>query len=189
MMPHIVFTSYMHAWYVSYCRECNNLESFAAGSLYSTPALQLMSRVYQCCCGQRAEKPAAVMGPQLRARQLWSMRGLWNIHGTMRYATSRLFQLYFFLFVSCPVHAQSVEMLVHPKKRQRGSRVRCVWKAIVFIYHKCGSYGSIGRSGSSVIFQARATDTRCWLVVSWPKRKCLSNAAHTFSSFFLPRCS
>lgn len=80
----------MHAWYVSYCRECNNLESFAAGSLYSTPALQLMSRVYQCCCGQRAEKPAAVMGPQLRARQLWSMRGLWNIHGTMRYATSRL---------------------------------------------------------------------------------------------------
>lgn len=75
---------------VSYRRECNNLESFAAGSLYSTPALQQMSRVYQCCCGQRAEKPAAVIGPPLRARQAWSMRGPWNIHATMRYATSRL---------------------------------------------------------------------------------------------------
>lgn len=43
---------------VSYRRECYNLESFAAGSLYSTPALQQMSQAYQCCCGQRAEKPA-----------------------------------------------------------------------------------------------------------------------------------
>lgn len=75
---------------VSYRRKCNNFESFAAGSLYYTAALQLMSQVYQCCCGQRAEKPAAVMGPPLRARQPWSMRGPWNIHGTMRYATSRL---------------------------------------------------------------------------------------------------
>lgn len=43
---------------VSYRRECYNLESFAAGSPYSTPALQQMSQVYQCRCGQRAEKPA-----------------------------------------------------------------------------------------------------------------------------------
>lgn len=37
----------------------NNFESFAAGSLYYTAALQQMSQVYQCCCDQRAEKPAS----------------------------------------------------------------------------------------------------------------------------------
>lgn len=47
----------MHGMY-PIAGECNNFESFAAGSLYYTAALQQMSQVYQCCCGQRAEKPA-----------------------------------------------------------------------------------------------------------------------------------
>lgn len=133
----------MHAWYVSYCRECNNLESFAAGSPYSTPALQQMSQVYQCCCGQRAEKPAAVMGPPLRARQPWSMRGLWNIHGTMGYATSRLSSHTSSYSYPVPFTLSRWRCSCIPKSAKETDG-RASWKAIVFIYHQSGSYSSMG---------------------------------------------
>lgn len=64
----------------------------------SQPAVSIILQRYNKCLrstnvvavSARRSQPAAVVGLPLRARQAWSMRGPWNIHGTMRYATSRL---------------------------------------------------------------------------------------------------
>lgn len=64
----------------------------------SQPAVSILLQLYNKCLrstivvavSARRSRPAAVVGLPLRARQPRSMRGLWNIHGTMRYGTSRL---------------------------------------------------------------------------------------------------
>lgn len=132
----------------------------------SQPAVSILLQLYNKCLestnvvavSARRSRPAAVVGLPLRARQAWSMRGLWNIHGTMGYATSRLSSYTSSYSYPVPFTLSRWRCSCIPKSAKKA--VGC-WKAIVFMYHTYGSYGSIGRSGSSVICQARATDTRC----------------------------